>query len=83
MASNLIINHGWEAPLLDGDLKNVDWGFRFFAKHKGTSLHPPIFEKAWLTTENINQLIEKNGLDGEVGSLSLDIDGNDFHVMEA
>ena len=60
----------------------MDREIRFFSKHKDTSLHPPIFKKAWLTTENINQLIEKNGLDGEVDSLSLDIDGNDFHIME-
>ena len=83
MASNLIINHGWEALLLDGDEKNVDRGLRFFSKHKDTSLHPPIFKKAWLTTENINQLIEENGFDGEVDLLSLDIDGNDYHIMEA
>lgn len=83
MASNLILNHGWEALLVDGDQENVDRGIQFFSKHKDTSLHPPIFKQAWLTTDNINQLIEENGFGGEVDLLSLDIDGNDYHIMEA
>ena len=83
MASNLIINHGWEALLIDGDKNNVDRGIQFFSQHKNTSLHLPIFKQAWLTTDNINQLIEENGFGGEVDLLSLDIDGNDYHIMEA
>ena len=83
MAANLIINHGWEALLFDGDKDNVNRGIEFFSKHKQTSLHPPILKRAWLTTENIDQLIKENGFQGEVDLLSLDIDGNDYHIMEA
>jgi hypothetical protein len=83
MAANLILNHGWEGLLYDGDKDNVDRGIKFFAKHKSTFLSPPIFKKAWLTTENINHLILDNGFKDEIDLLSLDIDGNDFYIMEA
>lgn len=83
MAANLIINHGWDALLIDGDETNVNRGIQFFSRNKQTSLHPPVFKKAWITTDNINSLIKENGFDGEVDLLSLDIDGNDYHIMEA
>lgn len=38
---------------------------------------------AFVTTENINTLIRDNGFDGEVGILSIDIDGNDYWVWKA
>lgn len=83
MAANLIINHGWEGLLFDGDKDNVDLGIKFYASHKSTFLSPPTFKQAWLTRENINQLIGENGFRGEIDLLSLDIDGNDYYIMEA
>lgn len=41
------------------------------------------FKHAWLTRENINQLIVENGYKNEIDLLSLDIDGNDYYIMEA
>lgn len=37
----------------------------------------------WVSRENINQLIRECGLPDEIDLFSLDIDGNDFHVMQA
>jgi hypothetical protein len=39
--------------------------------------------EAFITTENINQLILSCGLPVEVDFLSIDIDGNDYHVLDA
>lgn len=83
MAANLIINHGWEGLLFDGDKDNVDQGIKFYASHESTFLYPPVFKQAWITRENINQLINENGFRGEIDLLSLDIDGNDYYVMAA
>lgn len=41
------------------------------------------FVEAGVTAENINDLIRNAGITGEVDFLSVDIDGNDFHVFEA
>jgi len=83
MAANLIINHGWTGLLFDGDKTSVDRGVTFYASNNSTFLHPPIFRQAWLTRENIDQLIAENGFKNEIDLLSLDIDGNDYYIMEA
>ena len=83
MAANLILNHGWEGLLFEGDKNAVDNGIKFYATHPSTFLFPPIFKHAWLTRDNIDQLIGENGFNQEIDLLSLDIDGNDYYVMEA
>lgn len=83
MASNLIINHGWYGLLFDGNNQNVEKGNQFFASHKSTFLLPPVFKHAWITKDNIDSLIKDSGFGGEVDLLSMDIDGNDYYIMEA
>ena len=83
MTANLIVNHGWWGHLFDGDERNVQDGKRFFANHKDTFLLPPRFTHAWVTAENVNELIEKSGVTGPVDLLSLDIDGMDYWVWKA
>jgi hypothetical protein len=83
MVTNLIINHGWWGHLFDGDEKNVTDGRRFFANNKDTFAAPPQFNHAWITAENVNDLIAKSGAQGEIGLLSLDIDGMDYWVWKA
>jgi hypothetical protein len=38
---------------------------------------------AFITRDNINTLISQSGLSGDIGLLSIDIDGNDFWIWEA
>jgi hypothetical protein len=83
MAANLIINHGWEGLLFDGDKGSVERGIKFYAMNQATFIYPPVFINAWITCDNINQLIADNGFHGEIDMLSLDIDGNDYYIMKA
>lgn len=83
MAANLIINHGWEGLLFDGDQESVNQGVDFYRYNPATFIHPPIFKQAWLTRENVDKLIEENGFNDEIDLLSIDIDGNDYYIMEA
>ena len=39
--------------------------------------------KAFVTAENINSLLSGAGITGEIDLLSIDIDGNDYHVFKA
>jgi len=82
-AANLIVNHGWDGLLLDGDADNVKRGNEFFRSHARTWLHPPQFVHAWITRDNVNALIREHGFSGEIDLLSLDIDGNDYWILEA
>lgn len=38
---------------------------------------------AWIDRDNINDLITSSGISGEIGILSIDIDGNDYWVWES
>jgi hypothetical protein len=83
MTTNLIINHGWWGHLFDGNERNVQDGQRFFANHKDTLFSPPKFNHAWITAENVNELIQKSGASGPIDLFSLDIDGMDYWVWKA
>lgn len=82
-SANLIINHGWEGYLFDGDPSNVAEGRRFYARCQDTSTEPPSMIHAWITAENINDLIRQQGVTGEIDLFSLDIDGVDYWVWRA
>ena len=81
--ANLIINHGWEGLLFDGDERNVEAGRTFYGKHRDTFAWPPKFAKAWITAESVNDLIREQGFAGDIDLLSLDIDGNDYWIWKA
>jgi hypothetical protein len=81
--ANLIINHGWWGHLFDGEERNVKTGKEFYAKNRDTALYPPRFSKAWITAENVNELIKQSGISGPIDLLSLDIDGMDYWVWKA
>ena len=75
----LLVNNNWTGLILDGDSTNVRniktsriyWAYNIKAEH------------AFVTAENINELLSENGITGEIGLLSIDIDGNDFWVWRA
>jgi hypothetical protein len=76
-AANLVINHGWWALLFDGNAKNIAQGSEFYRVNPRCSTRPPRLLQAWITRDNINDLIRNNGISGEIDLLSIDIDGND------
>jgi len=82
-AANLVIHHGWEGLLFDGDAQNVEKGKNFFSTHPDTKNWPPEFVNAWITADNVNKLVAEAGFAGEVDLLSLDIDGQDYWVWKA
>ena len=58
-------------------------GKKFFKSIQDTKFWPPKFRQAWITRDNINDLVSSCNLRGEIDLLSLDIDGNDYWVYEA
>lgn len=82
-AANLIVNHGWEGALFDGNPTNVALGRTFYARCQETRVHPPRLIEAWITAENVNQLVRDAGMSGEVDLFSLDLDGMDYWVWQA
>jgi len=75
----LLMNDNWRGLILDGSYENMDRvrSSEIYWKHNLTVV------PAFIDTQNINSLIEKAGFSGEIGILSVDIDGNDYWVWEA
>jgi hypothetical protein len=82
-AANLIINHGWQGLLLDGDLLSLEIGRKVYRFLKTTRNTPPQLVHAWITTENVNELVAAHGYEGEIDLLSLDMDGNDYWILKS
>ncbi len=87
-AANLIVNHGCTGLLFDGNEALLEHGRRFYAAHPSTRWFPPALRSAWITRDNVNALIEEHMFPGvlrgerEIDLLSLDLDGNDWWVLE-
>ncbi|MEO8279981.1 MAG: hypothetical protein ABI564_09840, partial [Ideonella sp.] len=81
-SANLILNHGWIGLLFDGNAKLIERARMFYATHPDSCAFPPRLVHSWITTENINALIESNGMTGDIDLLSLDMDGIDYWIWD-
>lgn len=82
-SANLYFNFGWHGLFIDGNKSSIKRGVKFFAKYPHSWNYKPKFICAKVTRENINELIESAGYTGEIGLLSIDIDGNDYWIWDA
>lgn len=82
-SANLYFNFGWHGLFIDGNPKSIKRGRNFFRKYPHPWFYQPKFTCAKVTRENVNQLVEDAGIKGEIGLLSIDIDGNDYWVWDA
>ena len=73
----LLENDNWSGMIMDGSLVNMDyvkkneiyWRYDLFAK------------EAFITKDNINDLLMMSNFDSDLGLLSIDIDGNDYWIL--
>ena len=75
----LLVNDGWSGLVLDGSEDNI----ATIRREPVYWQHPLKAAQAFITRENINDLLTAQGLSGEIGILSVDIDGVDYWVWEA
>lgn len=74
----LMMAQNWKGLIFDSSQDNINkiqnediyWRYSLTAK------------KAFITPDNINELILKSGYSGDIGLLSIDIDGMDYWVFE-
>lgn len=74
----LLMNDHWKGMIIDGDKSYMDYvrNQDIYWRHDLTAVN------AWIDRDNINQLIGDAGFSGDIGLLSVDIDGNDYWVWE-
>lgn len=75
----LLMNNNWAGLIIDGSKENMEyvrnddiyWKYNLKAVDR------------FITAENINDIFKENGIIGNIGLLSIDIDGNDYWVWKA
>jgi len=72
----LLINNNWTGLVMDGSKANIDFikKDKIYWKYDLTAVH------CFVDKDNINELIAENEFSGELGILSIDIDGNDYWI---
>jgi hypothetical protein len=75
----LLQNRNWRGLIMDSSPAVVA-----AVKEDGLAwAHALTTHVAFITRENINDLILRSGFGGEIGLLSIDLDGNDYWIWEA
>jgi hypothetical protein len=75
----LLQKDGWEGHVIDGSPTNIEritsdvshWRWPLTAK------------AAFITRDNVDALLAESGFDRDLGILSVDVDGIDYHLLEA
>jgi hypothetical protein len=78
---HFLLFNGWHGLWIEGDEKYFKGLMKYFFEPLST--RQLIATNAFISAENINDLIRKNGFNGEIDLLSIDIDGNDYWVWKA
>jgi len=81
--ANLAVNLGWTGLFIDAEYRNIAIGKSFYAKLNATKFSPPHFLQKKVSPENINELLKETAIFGEIGLLSIDIDGDDYWIWKA
>jgi hypothetical protein len=76
----LALNDHWAGVIIDGGDAHLDYLYRrsFLGFNR---LITPL--RAFITRDNINALLDQASVPDDLGLLSVDIDGNDYWVLEA
>jgi hypothetical protein len=75
----LLVNDNWRGFVIDGSGKNIQElkNSYYYWKYDLVAI------EAFITRDNINQLLAESGFEQDLGILSVDIDGNDYYVLDA
>lgn len=75
----LLMNNNWSGLIIDGSKQNIEQvrNWEDFWKYDLNAV------ARFITKDNINSIIQESGIQGDIGLLSVDIDGNDYWVLDA
>lgn len=74
----LLINNNWNGLVIEMNSEYVD----IIKKDEIYYKYNLIAENSYITRDNINSTLEANNIIGDIGLLSVDIDGNDYWIWE-
>jgi hypothetical protein len=76
----LLKQNNWKGLVIDSSASNIEYirnDPELIWRYDLTSVCSHI------TTDNINHLLQANGFEGDIGLLSIDVDGNDYWIWKA
>jgi len=76
----LLLNNNWRGLVIDPDEQYVN---TIKNSPEGLWRSDLVARRAMLTRENINDVFREEGFVGEIGLLSIDVDGIDWHLWDA
>lgn len=74
----LLVNNNWRGLVMDADEDCI----RYIQQDEIYWRHTLTARYAFIDRDNINELLRQAGFTGEIGLLSIDIDGNDYWVWD-
>ncbi|WP_304062795.1 hypothetical protein [Pedobacter glucosidilyticus] len=75
----LLMNNNWTGLIMDGSKSHID-----FVKRDNIYWQYDLKAiQEFVTAENINMILEREGFTGEIGLYHIDIDGNDYWIWKA
>jgi hypothetical protein len=81
--ANLIVNHGFQALLIDGDQGAIADTQAYYGGHPYTKVSPPVALCARVTAETVDEILTSHAFTGPLDLLCLDIDGIDYWILRA
>lgn len=75
----MLMAHNWRGLVMDGSMTNIE----DIRSQDIYWRHDILAKCAFIDCNNINSLLVDSGFHGEIGLLSIDIDGNDYWVWQA
>ena len=75
----LLVNNNWAGLVIDGNQEQITQ----LRQSREYWLYNLKAVQQFITRENINSILTDNGVTGEIGLLSIDIDGMDYWVWDA
>jgi hypothetical protein len=75
----LLMNNNWSGLIIDCNQYQIETLRKsdLYWRHDLTAIH------SFITKDNIQELIERAGFGGDIGILSIDVDGNDYWIWDA
>lgn len=73
----LLMNNNWSGFVMDGSEDNI----MQLQKWPNLWKYDLLSKAEFITKDNINQLLRDSGFQGDIGILSIDLDGNDYWIL--